>query len=241
MKKIIPAVAMTLLGASLLGTSTYAWFSANTSATVDGLKIKAQASSSLLVSAESGKNFAPTATVEDKTLKDLVDPITKGYVGEGTASTTSQDFKKLDEESKKLVDGDGKIAEGQGTYIASTDDFSKVPVYLLYSGNDEYHTVDAKVTINGSPKTNEEIWNSIRVAFYDKGTATQRGDDFKVTSLGTASAVQNLGEIVSQTELALDVYVWIEGTDAKCANKYALGGSEFSVKLEFSLNTTALD
>ncbi|MCQ2771487.1 MAG: CalY family protein [Clostridia bacterium] len=53
MKKIIPAITMTLLGASLLGTSTYAWFSANTSATAEGLSIKAQADSSLLISVES--------------------------------------------------------------------------------------------------------------------------------------------------------------------------------------------
>lgn len=41
MKKLIPALAMLLVAACLMGTSTYAWFSANTQVTAKGMSVKA--------------------------------------------------------------------------------------------------------------------------------------------------------------------------------------------------------
>ena len=238
MKKLIPTIGMALLGASLLGTSTYAWFSANTSATAEGLQIKAQASSSLLISATSGGAYGAKATIAPSNgMKAIVDPVTKGYVGSGSASTTSQDFKKLNDASKAKVLSDGTISASDATYVASTDDFAKSAVYLMYSGSDATPTVDAKVTIsNASPQDN--IWKSIHVALYTAGTATSVAD-FQVTALGTATAVKNLGAITSGTEQAYDVYVWIEGTDTNCYNSNALAGDTYGISLDFALNVGA--
>ena len=51
-KKLIPAIAMLLLSAVLMGTSTYAWFSMNTKVTATGMQVQAKAESGLLISAD---------------------------------------------------------------------------------------------------------------------------------------------------------------------------------------------
>ena len=48
MKKLIPALCMLLIAAALLGTSTYAWFSMNSSVTAEGMTINAKSESIFL-------------------------------------------------------------------------------------------------------------------------------------------------------------------------------------------------
>ena len=48
-KKLIPAVCLLLVSAMLLGTSTYAWFSMNTTVTATNMQVKAVANQGLLI------------------------------------------------------------------------------------------------------------------------------------------------------------------------------------------------
>ena len=50
MKKLIPAAGMLALSASMLATSTYAWFTMNKEVEVTGLTMKTKVSSNLLIS-----------------------------------------------------------------------------------------------------------------------------------------------------------------------------------------------
>lgn len=64
MKKLIPALAMLLVAACLMGTSTYAWFSANQQVTASGMSVKAASSGGLAIGsynydADSGAITAP--------------------------------------------------------------------------------------------------------------------------------------------------------------------------------------
>lgn len=61
MKKLIPALAMLLVSAILLGTSTYAWFSMNTEVSATGMQITAKSDSTFLVIVE-GSTFDNTAS-----------------------------------------------------------------------------------------------------------------------------------------------------------------------------------
>lgn len=49
MRKLIPAFSMLLVAAIMLSTASYAWFTMSTKATAEGMKVKATASSSLLI------------------------------------------------------------------------------------------------------------------------------------------------------------------------------------------------
>ncbi|MBO4309293.1 MAG: hypothetical protein J5885_05650 [Clostridia bacterium] len=57
MKKLIPALAMLLIAAVMLGTSTYAWFSMNTTVTATGMSVTATTPVNLLISNTSGGTF----------------------------------------------------------------------------------------------------------------------------------------------------------------------------------------
>ena len=50
MKKLIPALAMLLIAAVLMGTSTYAWFSMNRTVSATGMQVKATTADSLVIS-----------------------------------------------------------------------------------------------------------------------------------------------------------------------------------------------
>ena len=57
MKKLIPAIAMLLVSAVLLGTSTFAWFSMNNKVTVTGLQIQTTVTNNLLVDNYTGGSW----------------------------------------------------------------------------------------------------------------------------------------------------------------------------------------
>lgn len=76
MKKLIPALAMLLVAACLMGTSTYAWFSASTSVTASGMNVKAVSDGGLAIATwkkgqspvEPGENdFASAVTLDPTT------------------------------------------------------------------------------------------------------------------------------------------------------------------------------
>jgi hypothetical protein len=56
-KKIAGAAAMLLLSATMLGTSTFAWFTMNKEVTVTGMKLKATASEGLVISGDYKTNW----------------------------------------------------------------------------------------------------------------------------------------------------------------------------------------
>ena len=57
MKKLIPALCMLLIAAALLGTSTYAWFSMNSTVTASGMTVTAKTESVFLQIIKSGDAF----------------------------------------------------------------------------------------------------------------------------------------------------------------------------------------
>lgn len=65
MKKLIPALAMLLVAAALMGTSTYAWFSANPQVSADGMSVKAASTGGLAIASYTG-NVGATAQVPGK-------------------------------------------------------------------------------------------------------------------------------------------------------------------------------
>lgn len=67
MKKLIPALCMLLIVATLLGTSTYAWFSMNTQVTATGMEVKATAEDGILISNSDKGSWTNTASAKVST------------------------------------------------------------------------------------------------------------------------------------------------------------------------------
>lgn len=81
MKKLIPALCMFLVAASLLATSTYAWFSMNTKVTVTGMEVKTKVGDNLFITNDTlTSNSTITADAsyklnEVKTVSGLLEPV----------------------------------------------------------------------------------------------------------------------------------------------------------------------
>ena len=74
MKKLIPALALLLVSAVLLATSSFAWFSMNTTVTVTGMEVTTKVSSNLLVAADNTDDTG-YATALDQTREALLEPV----------------------------------------------------------------------------------------------------------------------------------------------------------------------
>lgn len=242
MKKLIPAIGMTLLGAALLGTSTYAWFSANKTVTATGMNLAAKADSSLLISDKSGADFSNTMLLANDvtTPAAYMDPVKATFSdSEGTYS-----FKKLSEEGKAYVHDDGSfVYNGEGT--KTIDDF------LVDTTNSHYHdsmwlkydapyegTTAPTQTVNMAATMKSEgteaIYKSFRVALVDVENKTVL-DTFSFTTLGTKVDSTKTVTLTTGTAKQVDVYAWLEGADTNCFNANAIKGQAYTVDLEFSI------
>ena len=63
-KKLIPAIAMLLVSAITLGTSTYAWFTMSRSVTATGIQLTAVAPNNLLISNALAGTYAETTAID---------------------------------------------------------------------------------------------------------------------------------------------------------------------------------
>ncbi|MBR4769390.1 MAG: hypothetical protein IK090_00495 [Clostridia bacterium] len=73
MKKIIPALALLLVSAVLLATSSFAWFSMNTTVTVTGMEVKTKVSSNLQIKEDT---LDSTTRIADANFTTAVDEST---------------------------------------------------------------------------------------------------------------------------------------------------------------------
>ena len=63
-KKLIPALAMLLVSASMMGTSTYAWFSMNTAVQATGMQVQAVAEDGIVIANSAKASWSNTATAQ---------------------------------------------------------------------------------------------------------------------------------------------------------------------------------
>ena len=111
MKKLIPALALLLVSAVLLATSSFAWFSMNTTVTVTGMSVTTTVDSNLLV----GRIGYGTGTDDALTEEDLKASSTQIETGilQPVSTIDGSDFYFVD---VTKVNGDGSSNPGTGVY-----------------------------------------------------------------------------------------------------------------------------
>ena len=81
-KKLIPAAGMLALSASMLATSTYAWFTMNKTVTVTGMEMRTQVGANLLISDNNLENDYSTAQLSQGR-KALLEPVSSTTGADG--------------------------------------------------------------------------------------------------------------------------------------------------------------
>ena len=89
-KKLIPALCMLLVSAVMLGSTTFAWFSMNTTVTATGMQVEAKSDELFLV-IQYGSTFdktGVTTTATSNAQKKALLPVAHGTVSDGTGSAS---------------------------------------------------------------------------------------------------------------------------------------------------------
>jgi hypothetical protein len=248
-KKIFSAAAMLAVSASMLATSTYAWFSMNTQVTATGMNVKAKAEGGIVISNESKADWNASSTASHNTSVELIPTSSYNMTTWYHASSDDAKDAKAGQSADKYTAistsaGNLSVNEGVGIWTRGSDDTSNI--YLLNSffikSSSEQMTGETlyvnDISVTGD-STSGNLDKALRLAVvYDTTTliyaplesttsqytvGAQSGGN--VTPLASSAVNQTLKSNVnipaysSTTPLEVKVYLFFEGEDANCKSE----------------------
>lgn len=231
MKKLIPTISMVALGAALLGTSTYAWFSANTQVTASGISMQAEAGDSLLISVDGATTgFSDSATLANDNSSQsgtVYTPVkytnTSGVIA----------FQELKASVLKYVDPvTGAIDDSKADYTTSTSYFHD-DTWLKYVGEANAKVkFEAKIT---PPATlNDSIYKAFHIMAVSGGTCYEIDVNAKESWVACSTNIP-VDVATSSTSTKVEIYAFVYGPDSDCYNGAALKADIFTVDVRFSI------
>ena len=155
-RQLLAAIAMVLVAAIALGSSTYAWFSANKTVTASGVELSAQVPTQLLIKGSATtaiyKSAIDFSAADDsansstaKTLKALPAAAYKARSTTGTATLvdTAANWKKLTPAGQVKVDVNGQVSGAEA--VLTADD------YVAAAANSDYLKDTFTLKLVGEP------------------------------------------------------------------------------------------
>lgn len=247
-RKLIPALCMLLISAVLLGTSTFAWFSMNTTVTATGMQVTAKSNFTYLLigktSAEvKGEGFNKTeadfamATGEANLSPSAHDTLTNAA---DVTELNGEQYKywytsKSSDRNQSVTDDSTKTYIGKdnlGDYV-----LNKTVYLALAPGSVKAASIKAKVeitaanTVTGAAKTIAPVKVLVVTAngVYEFGTGDTNATEILTNLESTSSA--EAGKV--------EIYIYYDGTnEAVTTNNFAnLDGA--GVKITFEAVTAA--
>lgn len=257
-RQLLAAIAMVLVAAIALGSSTYAWFVASGTVKAEGMKVQAQAESGILIKEnKTTAKFGTVATVSAAAAKlypTSTTDLTNWYHAvsqqaddaEFQQSATGA-YTKLDTTALNDYRLFNQFVIRSATDTAISN--AKLQIQnVTVSGGDTTENLNKSIRV-GIKVSNGGAENSATYIYAPKAdsvfTLTAKYDgDKKVTENITATANDflNLADNsipANDTGLIVDVFVWYEGEDANCktsnviSNGSSLTPDELSVSVEF--------
>ncbi len=141
MKKLIPALALLLISAVVLSTSSFAWFSMNTKVSANGMEVKAAASRNLLISDTSGSGYKSTVGLA----KEVATMVPTSTVP--ATSITAPTFYKVDSVGAIKTDDGAYTPTTTFTAATANTDYLATAVYLKATGSTGVADGKLKATI----------------------------------------------------------------------------------------------
>lgn len=232
-RKLVPALCMLLISAVLLGTSTFAWFSMNTTVTATGMQVTAKTDHTyLLISTLPDKIGTPTEANKEVTFtgtSELAPSAHDDFDNGKDAATVGKWYTAVSDNPQTGV------MSGTKTYL-ETGNFSqyvlKQTVYIsITEGSVAAKDLKVKATIDDSDKSDSKNdITPIRVLVVC-------GENYvELDSTKTDFASTVLRTTISDTDIvAVDIYIYYDGTDDAVTtnNSAKLAGAK--VDLEFSV------
>lgn len=241
-KKLIPAFCMLLVSVVLLGSSTYAWFSMNTSVTAGTMQIKATTDANLYIAkgASVDLNSITGTSITDLGVNassvkpcDLVDAAGTVTVNDAATWTTAP-----------TVDGAGEAATwtkiGTITNTTSTNETGKDVANYVAVG---YVTIARKQTNAGTYKltvvctvTTDKTSNlnkAMRAGLVINGALYESND---ANAIGTTIefTFSEITGLADNTAYSAALLLWFEGADTDCTSNNAVDLSNNTANWTFT-------
>ena len=253
-RKLLPALSMLLISALLMGSSTFAWFSMNTSVSATGMKVQATAPRTLSISTTSGSGFANSVTVNDATA--VLTPVSTAdlsnwfYVKNAGSIGFDNGALKNDTTFEKYSD------------TATNSYYKKFTFYLKVTGGAEsansYANLFVKeISVKANSSTPQyDLKKSLRVGvkcdtttliFAPENTAVSYKAIASVSELGKATESSiisiagytkdsNVTTNIGSSEVAVEVYIWFEGQDENCKSSNAVTLETYTIDITFNVS-----
>jgi hypothetical protein len=264
-KKLIPAAGMLALSASMLATSTYAWFSMNKTVTATGISMTATVPNQLLIKGSaSGAAYkaaidftaaADSAVNASAALSNLVPVAYKTQTAD--TSNPNNTFKKLTTAGMTKVDQLGRVSGTVVDLSSATDvaaatantDYFYDTFTLKYAGqlDSSVSQPRVKITFEDSDTTNTQspIVGALHVVLVDN-ESTPNVYEFDMGSATWTTTGDDANKYVyaptnvtlfnaDNDEVVYTVYVFYDGEDAQCMNANALNMDTYTFTFDFDL------
>lgn len=244
-RKLIPAVCMLLLAAVMAGTSTFAWFSMNTTVTAGTMAVSATAPTNLRICKTNSTTDSDwSGALSLSASLDTMVPVSCDNTNAELA------FYKVKANGNKIEYNNGAYKEDTTfeTATAGTDYYT-TSFYIKAVGADAR---DLKLsTITLSAGGTKELDKALRVmavcgdkkfiyepvasaaATYQavKSLNTDTGKPVLGNDITVSNAGSVLAETVTKTAVQVTIYIWYEGQDPACksANTVEMAGTTFSL------------
>lgn len=259
LKKLIPALCMLLVSAVLLGTTTYAWFSMNTSVAANNLGVTAKSNASYLLIGKTDNATVKTDSkekVEETASSAKVYPV--AYFDKVEAATKLGNVVLKDQNASWADKTHAWFTANNGNSTNSNDDVKNIreisegatdymvtyTYYITLSADSEDYLGNLNIAMTERAKLGSETTdNSSAVNVVVKVNAPKTKDGtaeaqyVKLTEVKTAGSGSDVSVyLTSKTSITVTVYVYINGENAAVtsANATALSGK---LNLAFNLGT----
>ena len=243
-KQLFAAVAMVLVAAVALGSSTYAWFVASGEVTAQGMNVQASAEAGIVISDEDHQNYATVANAKSAAAAELI-----------PASTTDgQTWWHAVSKNYANADANQTATDAYSAAGTLNSDYAMHTFYIKSASADAYEKA-IKIKSVTATGNGESLSSALRVGVKFENDATfyifapvsgatmsyNVKNTTTVTALNGAKPVNtNITSVPPKTQNGekVEVYLWYEGEDAYC-NSSMIPTSEVinSITIVFSGET----
>ena len=224
---LISSVAMLLVAIVALGTSTFAWFTAQPTATASNMSVKTTKSSGIVVKTEDASTFTTDSKWADSRKNVALSPASILMTGTATnnawyiAPQANADGTAIKTEmtAEALADISASYALKTSFQVKTLDEVTEKEVSCLINvtnGNTVMPYLRVAVLDNANKVLG--VWAQDAV---DTSAVTSAGaaGAFTVDTYKSTTAAFDLGKV--STAKTFNVYVWLEGQDTDCIDPSA--------------------
>lgn len=246
-KAIVPALAMLLVSAVLLGTSTFAWFSMNDKVLVSGMQITAKSDQHYLIIGSEND----LAKLQDKTTGNQM---TVELKNTGSADPLSATVKPVQPKAGAITNATTAATPGSWEWYEGTSktDGTAKPTANAVTDLNEY-TLHTTVYITVAKDTPEAKNLILEEATFAKAGAGKTLDGFGGVVVATTEAADRVDSdnalkargdagkpilaatVNDQTVIAVEIYVYVYGAHANITTENAFDLATLSLTLRFSV------